>query len=139
MGEFGFIGLLPIDFLDLSTYSSYLNLFGSVISYIFSFDNADNIFWWIFIILALSISSHMELSVADIKGSAKGFLYLAGGLLVADIVLYFVSLDALEGLTTAMASVSISGAVFLAISAVFSVGMLLIALSIKGVMKIINK
>lgn len=137
--ELQFIGLLSTDFLDPSTYSGYFDLFSGIIGDIFDFTETGNVFWWIFIVLALMISSHMELSPADIKGGFIGFLFLAGALLVADIILYFVSLSALESVTTAMVSFSMSVACFLAISIVFSVIMVLIALAIKGVKKIFVK
>ena len=143
MSELQFIGLLSTDFFDLSTYAGYFDLFWEIISEIFDFTNSGNILWWIFIVLALMISSHMELSTADIKGGFKGFLFMAGVLLVADIILYFVSLSALESVTAAMTSFALSIASFLAISGVFSGVMVLIALAIKGsssgISKILNK
>lgn len=139
MAELQFIGLLSTDFLDASTYAGYLDLFWEIITDIFDFTNSGNIFWWIFLILSLMISSHMELSVADIKGGLMGFLYLAGVLLVADIILYFISLSALESVTAAMTSFSLSIASFLAISGIFSGVMVLIALAITGVTKITKK
>ncbi len=137
--ELQFIGLLSTDFLDISTYAGYLDLFLQVIADIFDFTNVGNVFWWIFIVLALMIASHMELSTADIKGAFKGFLFMVGVLLIADIVLYFVSLSALEGVTAIMTSFALSIAGFLAISGVFSGVMLLIALAIKGIIKIKTK
>lgn len=139
IAELQFIGLLSTDFFDLSTYAGYLDLFWEIISDIFDFTNSGNIIWWIFIVLALMISSHMELSTADIKGGFKGFLFMAGILLIADVILYFVSLSALESLTTAMTSFALSIASFLAISGAFSGVMVLIALAIKGVTKIAKK
>lgn len=137
--ELQFIGLLSTDFFDLSTYAGYLDLFWQVISDIFDFTNSGNILWWIFVILGLMISSHMELSTADIKGGFKGFLFMAGVLLVADIIMYFISLSVLESVTAAMTSFAISIASFLAISGVFSGVMVLVALAIKGVTKIAKK
>ncbi|MGN0819973.1 MAG: metalloprotease family protein [Christensenellaceae bacterium] len=139
MAEFQFIGLLSTDFFDLSTYAGYLDLFGEIVSDIFDFTNSGNILWWIFIVLALMISGHMELSTADIKSGFKGFLFMAGALLVTDIILYFVSISALESVTTAMTSFALYIASFLAISGVFSGVTVLIALAIKGVTKITKK
>ncbi len=45
--------------------------------------------WWIFMILALCISIHMNLSGADIKGAASALPLLVGLLVVAHAVLYF--------------------------------------------------
>ncbi len=139
MSEMNFIALLSTDFFDLSTYAGYLDLFWEIISDIFDFTNLGSVAWWIFILLSLMISSHMELSTADIKGALVGFSFMSGILLVADIILYFVSYSALESVTEAMTSFSLSIAAFLAVSAVFSGVMILIALSIKGTSKIINK
>lgn len=136
MSELQFIGLLSTDFFDLSTYAGYLDLFWEVISDIFDFTNIGSIRWWGFIVLALMISSHMELSTADIKGGFQGFLYLAGALFVADIILYFVSKSALESVTATMTSFALSIASLLAISGIFSGVMVLIALAIKGVTKL---
>ena len=118
--ELQFIALLSTDFFDLSTYAGYLDLFWEVVLDVFDFTNSANILWWIFVVLALSISSHMELSIEDIKGGLRGFIYIAGILLVADIILYLISFSVLESVTEAMTSFSLSIASFLAISAVFS-------------------
>ena len=139
MSELQFIGLLSTDFLDPSTYAGYLDLFCEVISDIFDFTNLGDIRWWIFIVLALMISSHMELSAADIKGGFTGFLFLAGILLALDVILYFVYPPALDSVTTAMSTVALPTASVLAISGIFSGVMVLIALAVKGVIKIVNK
>ena len=137
--ELKFIALLSTDLFDWSTYAGYLDIFWEIVSDIFTFANSGNVFWWIFVFLSLMISNHMELSVEDIRGGLKGFLFMAGALLVVDIVLYFISLPALEGLTEAMTSFALSIAGFLAISGVFSGVMVLGALAIKAIMERIKK
>lgn len=136
MSELQFVALLSNDFLDPSIYSGYLNLFLDVISVIFHFTNAGEVSWWIFIILSLMIASHMELSSADIKTGFKGFLFVAAGLLITNVIIYFVSISSLEIVTNAMVSFSTTIIGFLAISAVFSGIMVLIALAIKGIKKV---
>lgn len=121
------------------SFSDFFESFGNILGSVFSFDNMSDFLWWIFIILALSISSHMELSTADIKGSVKGFLILSGGLLIADIILYFVSYSTLRAVTRALTSFSLSVSIFLALSLIFLLAMLLIALIVKGIVSIFKR
>ncbi len=139
MQELKFISLLSTDLMDASTYLGYFDLFWEIISIIFDFTAAGSILWWIFIIISLMIASHMELSPADIKGGLKGFLFIAIILLITDIILYFVSFETLESVTTIMTSSALYIAGFLAIAVVFSGVLVLIALAIKGIKKIIKK
>lgn len=120
-------------FTDSVNFSDFFKSFGNILGSVFKFENMSNLLWWIFIILAFSIASHMELSGADVKGSVLGFLILSGLLLVADTIIYFISLDALETVTGALASFSLSISVFLALSLTFLLAMLLIALIVKGI------
>ncbi len=125
--------LQAIKHLESFEIIKFSSLFLNIITSIFSIANMDNIVWWIFIILSLMISSHMELSVADIKGGVKGFLYIAGILLIVDIIIALFSISALTAVTGMMISFALSIASFLAISGVFSGIMLLVALAIKGI------
>lgn len=139
MSELNFAALLSTDFFEASTYTGYFSLFGDIVADIFDFVNVGNVLWWIFIILAIMIASHMELSLADIKSSAIGFGFIAVGLLIADIVMYFVSQVVLEATTAAMTSFSVALSAFLAVSAIFSGITVLFGFAIKGIEKIIQK
>ena len=108
-------------------------------SVVFDFSNADNFWWWAFIVLAMMISSHMELSGADIRGAVGGLLMLMGALLAVDAVLYFVSLPALAVMTSAIATAGFVLASFLMISLFFCVALLILALLIRGVMMMFGK
>lgn len=133
------ITLLSNDFTEASTYLAYANLLLGVLSEIFDFSNASNIYWWIFIVLALLISSHMELSMADIKGGLIGFFYLAGILLIVDVVVFVISAPFLETVTNAIATVSLAMAGFLAVSGIFSVLFLIFMFLIQRIVKIIRR
>ena len=106
---------------------------------VFDLSHADNVWWWVFFVLALMISSHMELSGADIKGGVKGILILMGALLAVDLVLYFVSLPALAAVTSAMVTAGFFLVSFLMIAAFFCVALLIVAWLIRGVMMIFGK
>lgn len=139
MSELNFAALLSTNLFEAPTYTGYFSLFGDIVADIFNFVNVGNFLWWIFIILAVMIASHMELSVADIKSSAIGFCFIAVGLLIADIVMYFVSMPALEATTEAMTSFSVTLSSFLAMSVIFCGITVLLGFAIKGVEKIIEK
>ncbi len=119
---------------DIGTAQGITELFsaiGEIFISIFDFSNAQDVLWWIFILLALMISSHMELSSADIKGSIKGLLLLCALLLAADVLVGIISLSALETVTAVIVAAGIALASFLVISGVFSLVLLAIALVIK--------
>ncbi len=112
---------------------------GEIFTSIFDFSRSDEPVWWVFVLLSLMISSHMELSSADIRGSIKGLLILCGLLLIADLIVGYISISALASLTSAMMTAGIVLASFLVISGVFSLVLLLIALVIKFIGSIFSR
>lgn len=106
--------------VDVTNFWGYFGLFGRVLGAVFSPVNFISIRWWIFMILALMVASHMELSTADLKGSYGGLITLAVLFLVIDIILYMFAPEALDGFTASIMSFSGYIVSFLVISAVFS-------------------
>lgn len=82
---------LTFNVFDGETYAGMLSLFASIFTAVFSFGNFANWLWWVFIILGMSIATHMTLSNADIKGSVWGFVVLILLYAVVDFVLYLIS------------------------------------------------
>lgn len=133
------ISLLPADLFNLSAYAGYLGLLWKMFFIIFDFSNINNVFWWIFIILALIISHHMTLSKSDIKSAVKGFVFSAILLLIADSVIFLISLSILNSVTQAMSTFGLLITSFLTISAVFSIAWISIALIIMLIKEILLK
>ncbi len=122
---------LPTALLSLDTYTEYLNIFITVISAIFAPENFGNILWWLFLVLAVMISSHMELSGADLKGGFGGFAFITLIMLITDTLLYFFAPEALSAMTAGVISFAMSVVGFLGISLVFLLLMLLLAFVLK--------
>ena len=120
-------------------FGEYFGSFWRIIAALFDFSNMIDLRWWIFLVLAFSISTHMELSPADVRGSLIGALFIAVLLLAIDAILYVISLSALEAVTAALASFSIYVVGFLAISGIFSLLMVAFALIIKGIVKLVRR
>jgi hypothetical protein len=60
---------------------------------LFTFENLLNPLFWIFLLVAISISSHIALSKSDIRGSAKGLLMLLFVLVLINIAAGVLHLD----------------------------------------------
>ncbi|WP_310197880.1 hypothetical protein [Neobacillus niacini] len=60
---------------------------------LFTFKNLFNPLFWIFLVLAVCISSHIALSKADINGSAKGLLMIFFVLFIMNLVTGLVGID----------------------------------------------
>lgn len=120
------------------TYSGFFSLMWSVVSSVFHYSNMDSVLWWIFIVLAIMISSHMELSKADIKGGLVGLGFLAALVFLVDLIVGVISRAALGAVTNAITSFSLYIVGFLSISVIFCGLMVLITMLIKGIRAIFH-
>lgn len=67
-----------------------------ILKSLFTFKNVINIFFWIYIWLAISISSHIALSKEDIKGAAKGLLTIFFVLVLFNFGARVLGIDSLQ-------------------------------------------
>ena len=95
INEFGFSGYLGLvdsfsiqKFIDLLLNSSW-----GIITSLFSVDNITSFKFWIFIILAISICMHMELSPADFKGAIDGIIFIFILSLIVSLILVLVGVS----------------------------------------------
>lgn len=100
---------------------------------IFAPENFEGWQGWVFIVLALMIASHTEMSGADIKSGARGFAFIAILLLPVDLFLYFLLPDAFFALNEAVLSFALIFSAFLSISLIFLLGLLIAALIVRGI------
>ena len=127
---------ISLEAVSESDVSSYFVFIIEFLKTLFDPLNFDNALFWVFIVLAIMISSHMELSGADIKNGASGFAVIAAILLTVDVLFFFISPDALISLNLASLSLSLAISGFLTVSVIFLLIMLIIALIIKGISEI---
>lgn len=120
----------------LGSYFEFIALF---FESLFDASNFEDVRWWVFIVLAIMISSHMELSGSDVKSGLVGFSFIAVILLLIDVLLFFLAPDALDSLTAAAVSFALPVASFLTVSVVFLLIMMAIALIIKGIASLFKK
>ncbi len=121
--------------IDMTTFpiAEYFEYIGNAILAVFSAETFSSWQGWVFIILAIMIASHMEMSGADIKNSSLGFLFLAILLFLVDGVIYLISPEALESINGAAVSLGLILSAFLSISVLFLLSLLLIGLIFKGI------
>lgn len=67
---------LNITILNKSTAEAIINSYLGLIKVIFSMKNFQNPYFYIFLFIAICISSHISLSRADIKGAAQGLCFI---------------------------------------------------------------
>lgn len=94
---------------------------------------------WIFIILAILIASHMELSGADIKGGLFGLFLILVIYVPISVVIGLVSPTSFTALTRALSSFGVVFAALLSISVIFLLIMVMVALIIKIIASVIRR
>ena len=122
-----------------ASFGGFFSLVFEVFGSVFAFSNFGTWQWWVFIILALMIASHMSLSTADIKGGVTGLLILGGIILAVDAVLCLISTSALEAVTDGFLAFSVYMASFLVLSVFFVLLMVLIAFAISRISALIAR
>lgn len=127
--------------IDMTTFpiAEYFEYIGNSILAVFSAETFSSWQGWVFVILAIMIASHMEMSGADIKNSSLGFVFLAILLLLVDGVVYLISPEALGAVSGAAVSLGLILSAFLSISVLFLLSLLLIGLIFKGIGAIFGK
>ena len=113
-----------------------IDSFGGIFNSIFAclgaiFENIGAWQTWVFLIFAIMIASHMEMSVADIKGGLGGLGIMAAIWLVVSVIIFLISDSAYESITNATASFALILAAFLSLALIFLGIMSLIAFIIK--------
>ena len=102
---------------------------------LYAMKNMLNPFWWIFMLLASSISMHMSLSTADLKGSAKGFIYIALVVLGLNVLVYLFDPSAIVSITDFSRTVGLSLGSFLATAVLILVMFVIRSLFVKVLFK----
>lgn len=110
---------------------AFVVLRGTFVAIINGLGNPETM-WYLFIVVALCIALHMNLSGADIRGSLSALPWLVGILAAVNLVLGFIFPRAYVGFVSAMSMAGgyLSG--MLMISLIFSLFALLVAGLIKG-------
>ncbi|MBL4936637.1 hypothetical protein JK636_12800 [Clostridium sp. YIM B02515] len=81
------------DKIDVNLAGSLFKASGVLIKSIFNISNLSSINFWIFIITAVCISSHIALSKADIKGAKDGFIVLFVFIFIINFLLRYFSIS----------------------------------------------
>ena len=105
----------------------FFGFLGETISEIFSSDSLTSWQGWVFIILAIMIASHTELSSADITSGLKGYIYVALTILFFDVVLALLFPELFSTFVGLFTSFAFLISAFLSISVIFLLLMVLVA------------
>ena len=125
------LGTLPI--------LEFLAFILTAILEIFSFANFSAWQGWVFIILALMIATHMEMSGSDIKSGLRGLMFLLIIMLLFDGAIYSISPNTFFIITGAIASFGYALAAIFSISALFLLLLLIFATILRGIGSIFSK
>lgn len=99
--------LLPSTYVELSNYLSAIQANGitttnlefmftssiEVLKTLFSIENIQTLQFWIFIVIAMGICTHMSLSSSDLRGVGRGFVTIAGFLFIVNFITILLGLD----------------------------------------------
>lgn len=67
---------MTVDTLSMASFGGVFTAYLELVKLIFAWENFQNITFYLFLFLAICISSHISLSPADIKGAFKGLIFI---------------------------------------------------------------
>lgn len=70
------------------------------------FESATKINWWIFVLIGAFLSLHMTLSKADMQGALSGLLFVLLSILIVDVILAVISVNAFASFSLGFLSVA---------------------------------
>jgi len=117
----------------LYSISDFIKFLWSASTAIFSSESLSDWQGWTFIILALMISTHMEMSGSDIKSGLQGLAFLLAILLLVDGLIYLIFPNAFSAITNAFVSFGFALSALLSISALFLLVLLLVAVILRWI------
>ncbi|MEH7095679.1 hypothetical protein [Neobacillus vireti] len=82
--------------LDITLLKTIVESVSVISKNLFTLENLINPFFWIFLVMAFSISSHIALSTADIRGAVKGLSMIYFILFLFNIISRFLNWDTYE-------------------------------------------
>ena len=106
MSEMSFVGVM----------SDYGGALLHTVGAIFRLENLSMLGWWVFIVLAIMIACHMELSVSDVRSGAVGFAIISVILFVVDLLLWLIAPSAMVWLTERAGAFSLYQAGFISLA-----------------------
>lgn len=77
---------MTVDNLSMASFSGVFTAYLELVKLIFVWDNFQNLTFYLFLFLAICISSHISLSPADIKGAFKGLIFIFLILLILNAI-----------------------------------------------------
>jgi hypothetical protein len=101
---------------------------------LFTVDNLINPLFWIFLIIAISISSHIALSRADIEGAAKGLITIYFLLLIFNLIAAVFQMNS-YGLIVKISQMNAFVLAFSSVALFFSLLTLLISILVYSIIK----
>jgi len=84
---------ITVEEFDLSVLKTVAGAVLVIFKSLFTLENLINPLFWIYLIIAISISSHIALSKADIQGSAKGLLMIFAVLVLFNLIAGLFQID----------------------------------------------
>lgn len=115
----------------------FFNVIGVFLKEILNIANFSSINFWIFIFITLSVSSHMSMSMADIKGAVKGIPTFFLVMFLFNIIFKFIGIE-YDFIYKTMIGINFYIIMFLCIAIIFSIFNTLITMFIYKIVNIIK-
>ena len=77
---------MAVETLSIASFAGIFTAYLELLKLIFAWDNFQNLTFYLFLFLAICISSHISLSPADIKGAFKGLSFIFLILLILNVI-----------------------------------------------------